>query len=122
MTSETDKELEMAVAKAVSEIAPPERPAFRAITTPQPVSLTDQWTKLEKIQSELSARIRRERMMALAEYERLVVETNNDFDRRVDDAMTKLDTDRRTALRNLSDRTSQRLGEIELLMKRMSAT
>ena len=119
MTSETDTELETAVAKAVSEITP-DRHGIRAITMPQPVSLAEQWNKLEKIQTELTARIRRERMAIRAEYERLVVETNTDFDRRVDDALTKLDTDRQTALKNLSRQTEARLQEIETLIKRMN--
>ena len=118
MPSETDKELEAAVAKAVSEIAP-ERPPLRTITTPQPVSLTDQWTKLQNIETELRTRIRRERMAINAEYERLVVETNNDFDRRVDDALSRLDKERHAALQTVSHQTEARMREIETLIKRM---
>jgi hypothetical protein len=117
--TEMEKELEAALTKAASEIGPFERQPLRPITMPKPVSLTDQWTKLESIERELRTRIRRERMMITAEYERLVVETNTDFDKRVDDALTKLDHERRTALQNLADHTAEKLREHELLTKRM---
>ena len=119
--SEIEKELETAVAKAVSEMNLPERPPLRTVAMPQPVSLTDQWTKLQNIETELRTRIRRERMAINAEYERMVVETNTDFDRRVDDALSKLDRDRHAALHTLSQQTETRLREIETLIKRMGS-
>jgi hypothetical protein len=116
--SELEKAMETVVEKAVSETR--ERPSLNTVSMPHPVSLSDQWIKLERIEAELRTRIRRERMAITAEYERLVVETNQDFDRRADDMATKLEADRRNALQTLANGTAEKLREHELLSKRMN--
>ena len=114
--TEIEKELDEAIGKAVAETI---KPSPLRPVPPKPLSLSDQWSKLQAIDQELRNRIRRERMMISAEFDRLLLETNADYDRRIDDATTRLDAERRTAIQVLIDQTAEKLREHELLARRM---
>jgi hypothetical protein len=115
--TELEKELEDVIGKAVAE---PVKPTpLRTVPPPPAQSLTQQWDTLAKIESELRTRIRRERGMITAEHDRLWTETRTDYDRRIDEAVAKLESERQTALRTLADQTAAKLREHDLLKERM---
>ena len=84
------------------------------------MSLTDQWLKLEGIEQELRRRIRRERLAISAAYDKQVVEINQETDRKVEEALMKLESERHALLQALAATTAEKLREHELLAKRMS--
>jgi hypothetical protein len=114
--TELEKELEDVIGKAVAE---PVKPTPLRPIPPAPQSLTQQWDALTRIESELRNRIRRERGMIIAEHDRLWTETKTDYDRRIDDAVAKLESERQAALRTLADQTAVKLREHDLLKERM---
>ena len=118
LEAELNRETETAVAAeevAQQRYAQTLRPVPKA--TP---SLSEQWDMKEKIEYELRARIRRERAAIAAEYDRLVMETNVAFDKRVDAELSKLELARRADLKALADMTAEKLHEHERLAQRMS--
>ena len=115
MTSEQEKEIEEAVEAAVEESVK-QFPARHHTAT-----LATQWETLGRYEQELRDRVRRERLAIVAEYERLVTETNADFERRLDDAMSALSKQRLTALRTLRDKMEDKMREHDLLSQRMQS-
>jgi hypothetical protein len=113
MTSEQEKQMEDAVEQAVEETVK-QFPARHHTAT-----LTNQWETLGRYEQELRDRVRRERLAIVAEYERLLVETKADFDRRKDDAVSQLDKQYTAALRLLRDQMETKLREHDLLSQRM---
>ena len=111
------KDLEDEVARAVDEMQKP--PTQLKPVQPRPQTLSEQWSRGQQIMEELKRRVQRERMAIQAEFDRLLVETNTDFDKRVDDAVARLDKDRRVAIQTLVDQTADRLREHELLAQKM---
>ena len=91
---------------------------LRAVT-PQPVSLTDQWSKLEIIERELRDRIRRDRNTILAEHDKVWVDIQSDYAQRMSEEMSRLEKMRDADLQELTGKTAEKLREHELLAKRM---
>jgi len=112
-----DQELETAVADAVSEEAHDDSPPVE--TQSRPLTLAEQLGTIQRAEQELRRRLRRERMDIQARYDAMVVEINNDFDRRIEYAVTGLEDDRRAALARMRDSTAERLREHELLVQKM---
>jgi hypothetical protein len=117
MTNEQEKAIEDAVEKAVDQ-------AVQETVKPFPTrhhtqTLSTQWETLARYDRELRDRVRRERLALVAEYERLATETKADFDRRADDAIARLESERMAALRILRDDMEAKLREHDLLSQRM---
>jgi len=92
----------------------------KEVASPPP-ALTpgDVWDKLKERQRSVQKRVARERWSIKEEYDRTVLAVNQDFDRRVDDALTTLADKRRYALAALADSTAKRLKDLDLLIDRM---
>jgi hypothetical protein len=88
--------------------------------TPQAVSLSDQWTKLETIERELRDRIRRDRNTILAEHDRLWVSIQSDYTQRISEEVARLEKMREADLHELTVKTAEQLREHEMLAKRMN--
>ena len=84
-----------------------------------PVSLTEQWSRLEQIDRELRIRIRRERTDMMAAFDAAVVAIKTDFDRRVEEAVADLDDKRQQEMRRLTNDTEAKLRDLDLLAARM---
>jgi len=88
---------------------------------PRPAqSLTEQWGLLEKIETELRDRIRRERTEIVADYEARRVTIVNDYNQRITEELAKLEKLRDLELAELNEKTQERIREHELLAKRMA--
>ena len=115
---ELENELVDSIGKAMEEtVRPP--PTLRPVP-PKPMGLSDQWTKLQAIDRELRSRIRQEKLMLSAEFDRLLLATNADYDQRIDDAVAKMENERRAAVQALVAQTAEKLREHELLARRMA--
>ena len=112
MSGRLDKEVE--AAPAVDE-----RPTLRSIT-PQPVSFSEQWDKLEIIERELRDRIRRDRNTIIAEHDRLWVSIQTDYTQRISEEVARLEKMREADLHELTGKTTEKLREHDLLAKRMA--
>ena len=117
MTSEIEKDLEAVLDKAAAEVA---RPSPLRPVPSKPVSLSEQWAQKERIEQELYQRVRRQKIDILAEHDRLWAETKSDFERRIDFAVSKLEAERRQALKTLADQTAEKLRDHDLLMQRIA--
>lgn len=102
-----------------TEFQPLRRP-LSLRSTEKKVTLTDQWTMLEKIDRELRERIRKERQQIIAQFDRDVVELNNAYTEKIENTIAMLEQDKKNELRELTDKTAQKLQEHDLLSKRMS--
>lgn len=85
-----------------------------------PVSLTEQWGLLEKIETELRDRIRRERTDIIAAYEARRVSIVNDYNQRITEEIAKLEKLRDIEMAELNEQTQEKIREHELLAKRMA--
>ena len=95
-----------------------DRPTLRAIPQP-PVSLTEQWMKLEIINREIRDRARREHVAIMAEYNRRRMELQNEYARNLSELTTKLDKDHAQAMEELEAETAAKLRDHETLAERM---
>lgn len=86
---------------------------------PPALTPSDVWDKLKEREAAVVKRVKRERWMLQENYDKSVLTINQDFDRRVDDAMTELHAKRQTALKALADRTAKELKDLDLLVGRM---
>lgn len=94
-------------------------------TEPQPrlskqvETLSDQLQKVEAINAALRERISAERMRAHHEHELRCAETQQAFDRRIADVVTRLEGERRDEMRRLQDDFHEAMREIERVSKRL---
>ena len=107
-------ELEAAVEEAINK--PSSTPALRAVEQ----SLTQQWSKLERIESELRDRIRRERLKLVSDYESRVLAIQNDFASKISEEVSRLEKLRDHELHALANQLHDKIHEHELLAKRMT--
>ena len=114
-------ETEANVAKVLGDTPPVPAPAAAALrTVPRPTpTLSDMWATKERVEHELRARIRREKAAIAAAYDRDVLDLNTDYDRRIDEAITRFEAQRRTDLQTLADATAEKLREHDKLAQRM---
>lgn len=83
-------------------------------------SLTEQWGLLEKIETELRDRIRRERTEIIANHDRRWIDIQNDFKQRISEEVAKLERLRDLELAELTEQTQEKIREHEILAKRMA--
>lgn len=112
-----DQDMMEQVGKAVEEMA--SRPIPLKPVTGRPQTLSEQWARGQQIMEELKRRVQSERLAIQADFDRQMVETNADYDKRIDDAIASLEKARRQAVQELVDRTQDRLREHELLAQKM---
>jgi hypothetical protein len=112
-----ERELEDSVETAVAEVAKP-APSLRPVPK-QPPSLLDQWDLKERIEAELRQRARRERTAIIAEHDRAWMDASADYDRKLEEATTRIENERRAFLSSLSKRTDERLREHDILVRKM---
>lgn len=101
-----------------------ERVLDRIAETPPRLSkqvetLSDQLQKVEAINIALRERISAERMRAHHEHELRCAETQQTFDRRIADAVNRLEAERRDEMRRLQDDFHEAMREIERVSKRL---
>lgn len=75
---------------------------------------------LEKIDHELRERIRKERLAMVAQFDTAVVEIENSYREKIDNAVASLEKDKKNALADLAHITANKLREHDLLLQRMS--
>lgn len=122
-----EKNLEGAVDAALSEVDKANVKAEVANlhaklgVRPVPVqaSIGDQLTRLQLVEHELRARIRRERGAIIAEHDRRWVDIQNDYAQRIPEEVARLEKLRDDELKELAAATAERLRENELVAKRM---
>jgi hypothetical protein len=107
-----ENELEVNIATAAQTNA---EPALRVV--PKKDTLLGQWTMLERIQTELRARIRREELAIKADYDREFARLNSQYDQRISDSVAALEAERRLKLRDLVDATADRLRDHDTLRR-----
>lgn len=85
----------------------------------QPESISDQLAKVEAINIALRERIASERMRINHEKERRLTELQQTFDRRMAEAISKIEEERRTELRHLQDEFHEEMREIDKVSQRL---
>jgi SMC interacting uncharacterized protein involved in chromosome segregation len=103
--TEMEKELTLAVDKAVNEMGA-QRPPLKAVEQP----LSEQIGKIETIGRSIKERIRRELLTLQYEYLQATDKTRNDSERRLDEDLRRLTMD-----------FNEKARELELLAKRLGA-
>jgi hypothetical protein len=98
-----------------ANIAASPEPALRVV--PKKDTLLGQWTMLERIETELRARIRREELAIKADYDREFARLNSLYDQRISDSVAALEAERRLKLRDLVDATADRLRDHDTLRR-----
>jgi hypothetical protein len=86
-----------------------------------PPALTpgDVWDKLKEREQAVQKRIHRERWAIKENYDKTVLSINQDFARRMNDAVLELSAKQQATLRALADRTAKELKDLDLLIERM---
>jgi hypothetical protein len=111
MNSLLEAQLAQGLGDAIdAEVAPAPPPAL----TP-----SDVWDKLKERENAVQKRVKRERWSIKENFDKTVLSINQDFDRRVDDALALLTEQRHRALSSLADRTAKELKDLDLLIDRM---
>lgn len=89
------------------------------IARPQPASISDQLEQVQAINIALRERIASERMRINHEKERRLTELQQTFDRRMAEAISKIEEERRTELRHLQDEFHEEMREIDKVSQRL---
>lgn len=110
MDKTTERKLTQEIERVVSNETPtPFRPSL---------PLADQLVQMERIEHAIHQRIRTERLAAMADYDRAVVEIRANYERRLSDAIARMQEERDIELRNIGELTSRRLHELGQLQMR----
>lgn len=82
-------------------------------------AIDEQLLQFERIGKSIKNRLRNERLVIVAEYERTKTELKSDFERKASEILAKLTEERDQALQQLSDTVNQRLHELDMLAERV---
>ena len=119
MPDREDNELENAIGNAMTEVKTP-TPSLKPVPK-QELTLSQQWGKLEAIETELRDRIRREKLKIISDYEASSLAIQSQFSAKISEEVARLEKLRDQELLNLGNATHDKLHEHDLLIKRMGA-
>jgi ketosteroid isomerase-like protein len=116
--NELDKKLDAAMGEAMATVTTPQH---EPVPLRKSASLAEQMQQLERVERELTTRVRREIVEAQCVAEQKTSTAHTDFNRRLSEETARLERERDELILQVRDEYHAKLSELERLMRRRPA-